>query len=63
MDDMGFSLWCLGVDMLTFLGLRGKLRQKKQDISEFWFKRIEFDGFEGFGGNKTALPTKSPLYY
>lgn len=45
MDDMGFSLWCLGVDMLSFLGFRGGLGQKRQEISEFWFKYIEFDGF------------------
>lgn len=47
MDDMGFYLWCLGVDMLSFLGFKGGLDQK--EISEFWFRHIEFDGFERFG--------------
>ena len=28
MDNMGLYLWCLGVNLLSFLGLRGSLGQR-----------------------------------
>lgn len=48
MVEMSFYLWCLLMGFffflffLSYLGLRGCLGEKKQEVGEFWFELIEF---------------------
>lgn len=51
MVEMSFYLWCLLMGFffflffLSYLGLRGCLGEKKQEVGEFWFELIEFEEF------------------